>query len=126
MARKNFTKKTIAMRFQHAGGRCEGIRDGKRCNAVLKPGNWECDHNNPDGLTGNNSFANARALCLDCHYEKTNKHDKPAIAKAQRREYKHIAPAQKSKFLAQGFRPAAPQKTASKPLRKWAIWNPDI
>ena len=35
MARKNFSKSTIARRFAHSGGRCEAIRDGVRCNAVL-------------------------------------------------------------------------------------------
>lgn len=87
MARKNFSKATIARRFAHAGGRCEGIIDGKRCNVVLVVGRWQCDHDNPDGLTGEPTFENARALCQFCHGLKT-KRDVANIAQAKRREIK--------------------------------------
>jgi len=81
--RRNFTKATIVARFKHCGGKCEA------CGVVLKPGGYHCDHSNPDGLTGEPTFENARILCLICHAGKT-KIDVAAIAKAKRREAKHI------------------------------------
>ena len=85
MPRKNFSRRTIADRFKAAGGRCEALRNGKRCNALLKPGVFECHHENPDGLTGEPTFENARIFCKPCHAEQT-KVDRKNIAQAQRRE----------------------------------------
>jgi hypothetical protein len=91
MARKNFSKAIIARRFAHAGGRCEAIIEGKRCNAVLVPGKWQCDHDTADGLLGEPTFENARALCADHHANKT-KRDVEAIARAKRVEMKALRP----------------------------------
>ena len=91
MSRKNFTKAILTARINHAGGRCEWV-DAEtkiRCNAVLVPGRWEGDHVNPDGLTGEPTFDNCRALCKPHHLEKT-KQDVANIAKAKRREAKAI------------------------------------
>jgi len=90
MARKNFKRSVIVARFKHCGGRCEGIlENGKRCFAALKPGAYHCDHDDPDGLTGEPTFENARCLCIPCHKEKT-KDDVAAIAQAKRREADHL------------------------------------
>ena len=83
MPRKNFSKATIVARFKHCEGRCEA------CGIVLKPGGYACDHDNPDGLTGEPTFDNARILCLLCHAGKT-KTDVANIAQAKRREAKAI------------------------------------
>jgi hypothetical protein len=90
MARKNFKRSIIVARFKHCGGRCEGVLEsGRRCYAVVKPGAYHCDHDDPDGLTGAPTFENARILCIPCHAEKT-KTDVAAIAKAKRREADHL------------------------------------
>jgi 5-methylcytosine-specific restriction enzyme A len=83
--RKEFSTRTKALAFQRSNGRCEA------CGMRLQPGpGWfECDHVNPDGLTGSNDLANCRVLCRICHREKT-RGDVGAIAKAKRREARHI------------------------------------
>jgi len=78
MARKNFTKAVIAERFAFAKGCCE------ECHVSLKPGAYHCDHDDPDGLTGQPTFDNARILCIPCHKEKTRL-DVANIAEAKRR-----------------------------------------
>lgn len=85
--RKNFTKRTIAERYLFCGGRCEGKIEatGLRCNAVVKPGDYHADHDNPDGITGDPTFENCRILCIPCHDIKTKK-DRKNIDEAQRRE----------------------------------------
>lgn len=107
MTRRNFTKATQVARFKLCGGLCECILDaGSRCNAVLIPGRWHCDHHNPDGLTGEPTLENARCLCLECHAIKT-KVDVANIAKAKRVEAKHIGVEMpKAKIAA----PAKPEK----------------
>ena len=105
MARKNFPKSVLTARYAFAGGRCEWI-DAEtkiRCNAVLVPGRWQGDHDNPDGLTGEPTFENCRALCKAHHLEKT-KQDVANIAKAKRREAKHLgAVRQAGKLRSAGF-----------------------
>lgn len=105
MSRKNFPKSVLTARFAHAGGCCEWI-DAEtkiRCNAVLVPGRWEGDHDNPDGLTGEPTFENCRALCKAHHLEKT-KQDVANIAKAKRREAKHVgADKPKGQIKSAGF-----------------------
>ena len=88
MPRQNFSKATIARRYKACGRRCEGkLANGKRCNAILKGGDYHADHDNPDGLTGKPTFENCRILCIACHAIKTPK-DRKHIAQAQRREAK--------------------------------------
>lgn len=84
MARHNFSKFTIAERFRLCGGRCEGILEtGLRCDAVLKGGDYECDHDLADGLGGKPTLENARILCILCHDRKTPG-DQRKIAKVKR------------------------------------------
>jgi 5-methylcytosine-specific restriction endonuclease McrA len=97
MARRNFSKKTLAERFKLCEGRCES------CGVALKPGSWHGDHNNPDGLTGEPTLENCRCLCVSCHAAKT-KHDVAVIAKAVRVEAKHLGvPVEKQKIVSKGF-----------------------
>jgi 5-methylcytosine-specific restriction protein A len=56
---------------------------------ALGPGRIAYDHINPDGLTGSNDLNNCAVLCLACHKQKT-RDDVGNIAKAKRREAKHI------------------------------------
>lgn len=97
MARREFSRSTKVARFKHAKGHCE------YCGTKLQPGRIEYDHEDADGLTGDNSFENCRAVCIPCHSIKT-KQDVAKIAKAKRREARHIgAEAPKQKIQSRGF-----------------------
>jgi 5-methylcytosine-specific restriction endonuclease McrA len=91
----------------------DGVLFCEECAALAKKP--EIDHRNPDGLTGKPTLDNAVLLCRPCHVEKT-KQDVAAIAKAKRREALHIGakPAPAKPLKSAGFRPAAPQRKASK------------
>lgn len=90
MPRKNFKCSVIVARFKYCGGRCEGVlENGERCSADLNLRRYHCDHHNPDGLTGEPIFDNARILCVPCHKAKT-KDDVALIAEAKRREADHL------------------------------------
>lgn len=78
-ARKEFSDGTVDIRWKIAEGQCEcelgscghGGTDG-RCGARLTKGGrgteWEADHH--DGRD-DNSLANCRILCVECHRAKT-------------------------------------------------------
>jgi len=112
MSRQNFSKAILVARFKHAGGRCEWLDpDTKiRCNAVLIPGRWHGDHDNPDGLTGKPTFENCRCLCLPHHAIKT-KADVSAIAQAKRREANAIGARRPKQQLQSGGSLKGPQRT---------------
>lgn len=78
--RREFSKKIKLAAWERSGGRCE------TCTAKLFPGNTHYDHLIPDGLGGEPTLANCRAVCRACHGVKTAKEDVPAIAKAKRRQ----------------------------------------
>jgi 5-methylcytosine-specific restriction endonuclease McrA len=77
MTRREFTKSTKLARFDHADGCCEKCGDKIYTRA-------EYDHAVPAAVGGGNEFENCRVLCQFCHAEKTNKRDKPEIAKTAR------------------------------------------
>ena len=59
--RKNFKTSVIVKRFAHCGGACEA------CGVVLKKGAYHADHDNPDGLTGEESPIASRIIQIsDC------------------------------------------------------------
>ena len=109
MTRKNFPKSVIVARFKHCGGKCE------TCGVVLKPGGYHADHDNPDGITGEPTFENARILCIQCHAGKT-KEDVANIAKAKRREAKHLG-ATKPKGFARIEKPTRIEKPKLPPRK---------
>src|SRR5689334_15917554 len=84
MTRREFSAKVKLARWQHCNGMCEG------CGRKLFTGDIRYDHHNPDGLTGEPTFENCRVLCRDCHSIKTSMQDVPRIAKAKRRERRHL------------------------------------
>lgn len=85
MSRREFPPKVKVAAFQRANGRCE------ECGVRLVAGNGpNYDHRVSDGLGGEPTLENCEVLCIPCHGEKTRKRDIPAIAKAKRREAKHI------------------------------------
>lgn len=83
MARREFPRKVKAAAFLRAGKHCEGCG-----NPLL--GKFHYDHDIPDQLGGEPTLENCRVLCQGCHSEKTRKQDVPNIAKAKRREQKHV------------------------------------
>lgn len=126
MTRKNFTKAVLVARFKHCGGLCEGVLDsGTRCNAVLTPGKWHGDHDNPDGLTGEPTFLNCRCLCLPCHAAKTAV-DVERISRAKRREAAHLGarPAPVRKIANRGF--AKSEKAARRQAKPKLEMLPEI
>ncbi len=82
--RREFPTKIKAAAFARAAGHCEG------CLGRLYIGKFHYDHRIPDGLGGEPTLDNCVVFCVACHGAKTTKIDVPAIAKAKRREAKHI------------------------------------
>jgi 5-methylcytosine-specific restriction protein A len=81
--RKEFSTRTKALAFQRANGKCDG------CGIRLQPGRIAYDHVVPDGLNGDTGIDNCAVLCTPCHKQKT-RGDVGNIAKAKRREARHI------------------------------------
>lgn len=94
MSRTEFDEKTRVKRLRFADFKCEGMvarDDGTkaRCNATLTKTRVNFDHDIADGLGGKATFENCRAICRQCHADKT-KGDVAAIAEAKRREAAHL------------------------------------
>jgi 5-methylcytosine-specific restriction protein A len=81
--RKEFSTRTKALAFQRANGKCD------ECGIRLQPGRIAYDHVVPDGLNGDTGIDNCAVLCVACHKQKT-RGDVGNIAKAKRREARHI------------------------------------
>ena len=80
----------------------DGVIYCEQCGGLAKKA--EIDHINPDGLTGKPTLENARVLCKACHLEKT-RGDVAVIAKAKRREAKHLGATQPARTIASaGFK----------------------
>lgn len=86
MPRREFPKAVRVAAFERSGGQCEN----PECRRWLMPGDYQFDHEIPDGLTGQPTLENAVVLCSPCHLTKTATHDVPAIARAKRREKKFL------------------------------------
>ena len=112
--RREFPKQVKRDALRRAEGKCET----PTCSAVLGV-KFHFDHDIADGLGGEPTLENCRVLCFACHDTKTRKHDVPLIAKVKRINDKHngIRTA-RQKIQSAGFRKAAPQRTASRPLEK--------
>lgn len=82
--RREFSKAVRLAAWQRAKGNCE------KCTRKLFTGDIHYDHINPDGLTGDPTLENCAVLCRSCHSKKTATEDIPNIAKAKRREARHI------------------------------------
>jgi 5-methylcytosine-specific restriction endonuclease McrA len=81
---------------------------------------WEIDHIKADAMhleedkDASNTFENSRLLCIACHKEKT-KTDVKDIARAKRREAKHLGVKNtKQKIVSRGF--AKKEKKEKLPL----------
>jgi 5-methylcytosine-specific restriction protein A len=89
--RREFSAKIKLLAWERAQGCCE------ICTRKLYPGDFHYDHINPDGLTGLPTLGNCSLVCRACHKTKT-KRDVANIARAKRRERKHIGIRKVSKF----------------------------
>lgn len=111
--RREFTKPTKRDALKRANNECEGVlANGKRCCAPLTIGKVAFDHVIADALGGEPTLANCAVLCLICHAEKTDKRDKPAIARAVRLSDAHagIRNAPSHKLRGPGFVKSAKPK----------------
>ena len=84
MTRREFPSKVRVAAFERAQGRCE------ECTALLLPGKYQYDHRIPDALGGEPTLDNCVVTCTTCHGRKTATVDVPNIARAKRREARHI------------------------------------
>lgn len=120
MARREFSKKVQREAFLRAGGQCEGILPtGGRCACKLQVGRFQYDHVIADALGGHPVLSNCEVLCTACHKAKTDS-DKAAIARAVRREDRHLGVTDPHRRLLRSpsFAPRIPQNRASTPLTK--------
>ena len=99
--RREFSARTREQAWERANGFCEGIVDGKRCNAPLHlPGaSFHYDHIDPDWFSKNRELENCQLLCVPCHKAKTGV-DKKNISKSKRVIRKRIKAIKKKRGFA--------------------------
>lgn len=90
--RREFSAKIRVQAFERASGRCEN------CGVKLAAGAIQYDHSIPDAMGGEPTLDNCMVLCRACHGSKTSKDDVPAIAKAKRRQARHLGIKKPSAF----------------------------
>jgi 5-methylcytosine-specific restriction protein A len=110
-----FSTKVRLAAFKRCNGLCE------ECGAKLKVGEGEYDHVIPLALGGESIIENCQVLCVPCHRgagAKTSK-DVAAIARAKRREIKHVgAAAPKQPIHSRGFDKKAKREQIPLPERR--------
>lgn len=96
--------------FERCGGKCH------RCQRKIRPGEgWTLEHLIALINGGRNAEDNLSVTCDWCLPEK-NAEDVAEKAKTYAVKAKHLLPRQPSRLRSAGFRPAAPQHTASRPI----------
>lgn len=100
MTRAEFSPSVKTKAWDRCKGRCE------QCTAKLYPGRFAYDHIKPDGLGGEPTLDNCQVLCDACHGEKTHKHDRPIMQKADNQKKAHLG----IKAKGRGFRKAPGMK----------------
>jgi 5-methylcytosine-specific restriction enzyme A len=91
--RQEFPAKVKLAAFQRSKGFCES----PTCGARLTTGKFTYDHRIPDQLDGEPTLENCQVICWACDKPKTRK-DAGDIAKAKRRERKHLGIRKRSTF----------------------------
>lgn len=115
--RQEFSQKVRKAAF----ARCcrDGIPFCESCPAPVGPGNIIFEHITPAGLGGEPTLDNCKVHCKLCADVKTFKEDNPRMQKADRVLKKNYGlQAKKVKIRSAGFRRAAPQRSASRPLER--------
>ncbi len=92
-----------------------------RCNRKIPAGDaWIIEHR----IAIINGGANAEHnLCLSCSWCKPLKdaEDVAEKAKTYAVRSRHVLPSEPSRLQSPGFRKAAPQRTATRPIEKWSL-----
>lgn len=101
MTRAEFSNATKVKAFRRAEGCCQCQLCGCRQSLHGKVAHY--DHINPETFSHDASLGNCQVLCVNCHDHKTNKQDKPAIAKSNRIRVRH-AGIRKPRSILQGRR----------------------
>jgi 5-methylcytosine-specific restriction protein A len=128
IARKEFPLKVRKLAFARCCKQCNvdgienipGVPQCENCGNVLRAGNIEYEHLDADGLGGEPTLENCGVWCaVPCSSKKTHTQDNPRMQKADRVLKKNfgLTPA-KRKIQSAGFRRAAPQRTASRPIER--------
>lgn len=116
--RQEFPQKVRKLAF----ARCckpDGIPKCETCTNMLRAGAIVYEHVIPDGLGGEPTLENCKVHCKNCATEKTAREDNPRMAKADRvLKSTYGLRASRKKIQSAGFRKAAPQRTASRPLER--------
>lgn len=120
LERREFPQSVRKLAFKRCCGK-DGIPRCESCGKVLRAGNIEFEHLTPAGLGGEPTLENCGVWCaVPCSSKKTREQDNPRMAKADavlKKTY-GLRPSRK-KMQGQGFRKAEPQRSASRPIRKW-------
>lgn len=125
MTRREFSVSVQRAAAKRSNGLCEG------CGQPLVIGQYNYDHDKPDGLGGEPTLENCKVLCVPCHKVKTHEHDNPRMQKADRQHRKialNIRPP--SRLKGPVFVKPPPQRSATRPLppnkqplpRRW-LWQ---
>ncbi len=120
--RKEFPQKVRKAAFARCckNGTMPGIPQCENCGNVLRSGNIEYEHLDPDGLGGEPTLENCGVWCrVPCSKTKTFTEDNPRMAKADSvlKVNYGLRPARK-KIQSRGFDKAPPQRSASRPLER--------
>jgi hypothetical protein len=107
-------------------GTMPGVPQCENCGIELRSGNIEYEHLDADGLGGKPTLENCGVWCRSsCSRKKTDTEDIPRMAKADmvlKKSYGLVAP--KQKIRSAGFRKAAPQCSASRPIERRSLLKP--
>lgn len=118
--RQEFPQKVRKAAFARCckSGTQPGIPQCEKCGNVLRAGNIEYEHLDPDGLGGEPTLENCGVWCaVPCSSKKTHQEDNPRMAKADsvlKHTYGLEPP--KQKIASRGFAKRRPQRTASRPI----------
>jgi 5-methylcytosine-specific restriction endonuclease McrA len=104
-------------------GTIPGVPQCEKCGIELKSGNIEYEHLVPDGLGGEPTLENCGVWCRSsCSKKKTHQEDRPRMAKADAVLKSAFGlQAKRHKIKSAGFRKAAPQRSASRPLSRRTV-----
>lgn len=117
MTRLPITKAKRIRIFDAAGGICH------LCQTKVHVGEpWQVEHVKPLHMGGADDETNMRPAHVHCHAEKSAA-ENTVRAKTDRVRARHLGIRSPSKLKSAGFPKAPPQRRASTPLKKPALWR---